>query len=38
MATDSGPPEGCDAFVYVHGEKSCDPNKIESLVNSVGKR
>ncbi|XP_060561389.1 UDP-glucose:glycoprotein glucosyltransferase 1-like, partial [Ruditapes philippinarum] len=38
MATDSGPPEGCDAFVYVHGQKSCDPNKIESLVNSVGNR
>lgn len=38
MAVDSGPPDGCDAFVYIHGEKSCDPDKISGLVDSAGSR
>ncbi|KAL4220092.1 UDP-glucose:glycoprotein glucosyltransferase 1 [Mactra antiquata] len=38
MAVDIGPPKGCKAFVYIHGEKTCDVNKIEKLVKDVGDR
>lgn len=38
MAVDTNPPSGCDAFVYVHGEKSCDPDRIDSLINGAGSR
>ncbi|XP_052214518.1 UDP-glucose:glycoprotein glucosyltransferase 1-like [Dreissena polymorpha] len=32
MALDAGPPDGCAAFVYVNGEKSCDPGAVQGLV------
>ncbi|XP_045201595.2 UDP-glucose:glycoprotein glucosyltransferase 1-like isoform X2 [Mercenaria mercenaria] len=38
MAIDAGPPDGCDAFVYIHGEKSCDLEKISGLVDGAASR
>ncbi|WAR27836.1 UGGG-like protein [Mya arenaria] len=38
MADDAGPPDGCDAFVFVHGEKTCDADKIKGLVKSAANK
>lgn len=38
MALDVDPPKGCDAFVHVHGEKTCDPEQLTQVMkNAAGK-
>lgn len=38
MALENQPSEDCEAFVYVHGEKTCNLDKVEGLVKAVGDR
>ena len=38
MSRDAGPPEDCKAFVDIHGKKTCDPAKVNSLISGVGDR
>ena len=38
MALDAGPPADCESFAYIHGEKTCDVNKIAGLVKTAKDR
>ncbi|XP_069829133.1 UDP-glucose:glycoprotein glucosyltransferase 1 isoform X2 [Dendropsophus ebraccatus] len=35
IASDESPPAGCKAFIVVHGEKTCDLDKLPSLLNGA---
>ncbi|XP_062849869.1 UDP-glucose:glycoprotein glucosyltransferase 1 [Trichomycterus rosablanca] len=38
IASIEPPPPGCKAFFSVHGEKSCDPEILQSLIDSASER
>ncbi|XP_029471306.1 UDP-glucose:glycoprotein glucosyltransferase 1 isoform X2 [Rhinatrema bivittatum] len=38
MALDESPPEGCRAFLVVHGEKTCDSDSLPTLLKTVSER
>ncbi|GCC23619.1 UDP-glucose:glycoprotein glucosyltransferase 1 isoform X3 [Chiloscyllium punctatum] len=38
IAAEESPPEDCSAFINVHGEKSCNPDKLEVLLQSAVER
>ncbi|XP_053565723.1 UDP-glucose:glycoprotein glucosyltransferase 1 isoform X2 [Bombina bombina] len=38
IAADESPPSGCSAFIVVHGEKTCDPNNLSSLLRTAKDR
>ncbi|KAM4694054.1 UDP-glucose:glycoprotein glucosyltransferase 1 isoform 2-T2 [Discoglossus pictus] len=38
IAADEPPPSGCAAFIVVHGEKTCDLEKLSSLLSTAAQR
>nr|XP_014343631.1 PREDICTED: UDP-glucose:glycoprotein glucosyltransferase 1 [Latimeria chalumnae] len=38
MAAGEPPPEGCKTFLTVHGEKTCNPDSLESLLKTASDR
>ncbi|XP_056420029.1 UDP-glucose:glycoprotein glucosyltransferase 1 isoform X2 [Hyla sarda] len=38
IASDEAPPAGCKAFIVVHGEKTCDLDKLPSLLSGALER
>ncbi|XP_025065410.1 UDP-glucose:glycoprotein glucosyltransferase 1 isoform X3 [Alligator sinensis] len=38
IAADEPPPEGCSSFFAVHGEKTCEFNTLENLLQTASKR
>uniref|UniRef100_A0A8C7XD53 UDP-glucose ceramide glucosyltransferase-like 1 n=1 Tax=Oryzias sinensis TaxID=183150 RepID=A0A8C7XD53_9TELE len=38
IASTEPPPSGCSAFISVHGEKTCDEEKLESLLKTASER
>ncbi|XP_069495887.1 UDP-glucose:glycoprotein glucosyltransferase 2 isoform X2 [Ambystoma mexicanum] len=38
IAVDEPPPEGCSAFVIIHGEHTCKPSQMKKLLNSASER
>uniref|UniRef100_A0A7M4FWC6 UDP-glucose ceramide glucosyltransferase-like 1 n=1 Tax=Crocodylus porosus TaxID=8502 RepID=A0A7M4FWC6_CROPO len=38
IAADEPPPEGCSSFFAVHGEKTCEFNSLENLLQTASKR
>uniref|UniRef100_A0A670I460 UDP-glucose ceramide glucosyltransferase-like 1 n=1 Tax=Podarcis muralis TaxID=64176 RepID=A0A670I460_PODMU len=38
IAADEPPPEGCNAFFVVHGEKTCESDKLKMLLQTASER
>uniref|UniRef100_A0AAR2L2Z5 UDP-glucose ceramide glucosyltransferase-like 1 n=1 Tax=Pygocentrus nattereri TaxID=42514 RepID=A0AAR2L2Z5_PYGNA len=38
IASNEPPPPGCQAFFSVHGEKSCDPNRLKTMIDTASER
>lgn len=38
IAADEPPPEGCSAFVIIHGEHTCEPSEVKKLLRGASER
>ncbi|XP_078514083.1 UDP-glucose:glycoprotein glucosyltransferase 2 isoform X2 [Lissotriton helveticus] len=38
IAADEPPPEGCSAFVIIHGEHTCEPSDVKKLLRGASER